>query len=130
MTVNDQLGNVLSHIYNCEKVGKPETIVKPGSKVILKVLEIMKNNNYIGEFSHSNDSRHNPVKVNLVGKINRCGVIKPRFPFKFTELGKFEKRFLPGKNIGIIIVSTSKGLMTHEQAIKDRLGGKLIAYVY
>ncbi|MDZ4226799.1 MAG: 30S ribosomal protein S8, partial [Candidatus Pacearchaeota archaeon] len=60
----------------------------------------------------------------------KCGVVKPRFPVKLDEFEKFEKRYLPAKNFGIIIVSTSNGIMTHIEAKEKKLGGRLIAYIY
>ena len=45
-------------------------------------------------------------------------------------LEKFEKRYLPAKGFGLIIVSTSKGLMTHVDAEEKNIGGKMIAYCY
>ena len=58
------------------------------------------------------------------------GAIKPRFAVKATEYEKFEKRYLPAKGFGILIVSTVKGLMTHYEAKQQGLGGRLIAYCY
>ena len=43
---------------------------------------------------------------------------------------KYEKRYLPAKQFGILIISTPKGLMTHVQAMDKKTGGKLIAYCY
>ncbi|HEB47012.1 MAG TPA: 30S ribosomal protein S8 [Candidatus Pacearchaeota archaeon] len=37
---------------------------------------------------------------------------------------------LPARNIGTVIVSTNKGLMTHEEALQEKIGGSLIAYFY
>ncbi|RLG18725.1 30S ribosomal protein S8, partial [Nanoarchaeota archaeon] len=68
--------------------------------------------------------------VKLRGRINDCKVIKPRYSCKLDEFEKFEKRFLLSRDLGIIIVSTSKGLMTHREAKEKRIGGVLIAYVY
>ena len=130
MSLNDPLGNVLSHIYNCEKIGRQESIVKPASKLVINVLKIMKEKNYVGEFNIVKDGKSNLIKVNLLGNINKCGVIKPRSPFKVDELTKFEKRFLPAKDFGYIIVSTPHGLMTHQEVRGKNLGGKLVAYVY
>ncbi|MEM3026452.1 MAG: 30S ribosomal protein S8, partial [Thermoproteota archaeon] len=43
---------------------------------------------------------------------------------------KFEKMFLPAFNVGLLIVSTPQGLMTHSEAKSRKIGGRLIAYVY
>lgn len=130
MTTNDPLSNVLSHLFNCEKISRPECIVKPVSKLIVNVLSIIKNEGFIGEFGIIKDGRSGLIKINLLGNINRCGTVKPRFSFTLDELEKYEKRFLPAKDFGVLIVSTSKGLMTHIQAKEKKLGGRLIAYVY
>lgn len=132
MTNNDILANALSKIMNSEKVGKSEVNVMPISKVVVKVLEIMNDHGYIGgteELLESN-VKGGALKLHLIGKINKCGAIKPRYPVGLDTYEKFEKRYLPAKGFGLIIVSTSKGIMVHEEAIEQKLGGKLIAYVY
>jgi small subunit ribosomal protein S8 len=130
MAMNDPLASVLSHLFNCEKISRPECIVKPASKLVVNVLNIIKREGYIGDFTIIKDTKYGLIKINSLGNINKCGVIKPRFSFALKELEKYEKRFLPSKDFGILIVSTSKGLMTNTQAKEKKLGGRLIAYVY
>ena len=76
------------------------------------------------------EGRGGKFKIKLIGKINDCGVIKPRFSVKHTELEKWEKRYLPAAGVGMIILSTPQGLMNNAQARERGLGGKLIAYVW
>ena len=90
----------------------------------------MKNNSYIGELEIVSESRGGYAKLHLLGQINKCGVIKPRYPIKYTEYEEFEKRYLPSIAFGMIIVSTSQGIMTNEQAKEKGIGGKLLAYCY
>lgn len=130
MTLNDTLSNALSHIYNSEKVGKKKVEVAKSSKVIASVLEILKQNNYIEDFKVIKTNQGDKIEINLNGKINKCGSVKPRFPVEVSEIRKFEKRYLPARDFGILIVSTSKGMMTHYSAVEKNLGGKLIAYCY
>jgi len=129
MSLNDPLGNVLSHIHNSEKASKKECTL-PSSKLIIKVLNIMKDNHYIGDIEKIDNGKSGLLNVKLIGSINKCNVIKPRYPFKKNDIEKFEKRYLPSKGFGIIIVSTSKGVMTAEKARELNLGGKLLSYVY
>jgi len=129
MTLNDPLSNVLSNILNCEKAGKKECTVKNSSSLIKKSLQIMKENKYIGDFKEFK-GRGSHIKINLIGKINKCGVIKPRFSIKKNQMEKYEKRYLPAKDFGVIIISTNKGLITHYQAKEKGIGGRLIYYVY
>lgn len=130
MTQNDPLASVLSHILNCEKKGKPSCLVTPSSKIVLKVLEIMEKNKYLGKFEIVDKRRGGIVKVNLIGNINKCGVIKPRFSFKAGNYEKYEKRYLPAKGFGIIIVTTPKGIMIHTESVDKNIGGRLLAYCY
>lgn len=130
MSMNDPIANALSHILNCEKNAKSSCVVKPSSNVVKKILEIMKDNRYIGSFEEIEDGKGNLLKVSLLGKINRCGVIKPNFPVKKDEIEKFEKRYLLAKGFGMIIISTSFGIMTHKESREKNVGGKLLAYCY
>lgn len=128
--LNDPLANALSNILNKENAKTKECLVKPSSKIIKEVLKIMKDNYYVGEFKEIEDSKGNMLSVQLLNKINKCGVIKPRFSVKKDGYEKFEKRFLLAKDFGILIVSTPQGIMTNDEAKKKLIGGKLIAYCY
>ncbi|WP_048149451.1 30S ribosomal protein S8 [Palaeococcus ferrophilus] len=130
MTLLDPLANALSHMTNSERVGKKEVYIKPASKLIGEVLRVMQENGYVGEFEFIDDGRAGIYRVQLIGKINRTGAIKPRFPVKARDYEKWEKRFLPAFDFGLLIVSTSQGLMTHKEAREKGIGGRLIAYVY
>lgn len=130
MSLNDTLSNALSNINNCERKGKILCTIKPISKLITQVLKIMKERRYIGEIEIVENSRGGCIKVNLLGAINKCGAIKPRFSVNKDEFEKFEKRYLPAKDFGVILVSTSEGIMVHEEAKQKKIGGKLLAYCY
>ena len=116
-------------IKNAERVGKRECVI-PSSKLIKKVVEILKKNGYVEDYEIVKEGKFEKIKVKLKGKIIDINVIKPRFSVKVTEFEKWEKRFLPARDFGLLIVTTPKGLMTHKKAIKSGIGGKLICYVY
>jgi len=128
--LNDPLANVLSKIMNAEKISKTICEVKPISDTIKKILRIMQENRYIGGFEEVEDGKGNFVRVNLIGQINKCGAIKPRYPVKHNEFEKFEQRYLPAKDFGFLLVSTIQGIMTHIEAKKKHIGGVLLAYCY
>lgn len=128
--LNDSLANALSGILNYDKVGKRQFMVQPASKITARILTILNEQGYMGIAEPVTDARGGVLKVNLLGNINKCGVIKPRFAVTMDEYEKFEKRFLPAKGVGVLIVSTIKGIMTHEEAKTQNLGGRLIAYCY
>ncbi len=127
---NDPLASALSVILNAERLGKKSCIVKPVSTQITTVLGLLKTNGYLDETQIVEDGRGNMLQISLTGKINKCGAIKPRFSVKNDNFERFEKNFLPAKDFGILVVSTSKGMMTHRAAKEQGLGGKLIAYCY
>ncbi len=128
--MNDSLANALALINNYELIKKNEALIKPTSKLIRKVLDIMKDKGYIGEYEEVTDGKGNYLKIKLLGRINKCGAIKPRYSVIKIGYEKFEKRYLPAKDFGILIVSTQNGLMTHLGAKEKSLGGRLLAYIY
>lgn len=129
--LNDPLANTLSKMVNAEKIGRESCLVRPASKVILKVLDIMNEKGYIGKYEIVSEGRGKVLKIYLIGKLNKAGVIKPRFSVKYDGgYEKFEKRYLPAKGFGHLIVSTPKGMMIHEEAKDKKFGGVLIAYFY
>ena len=128
--LNDALATGLSKIKNYEKIGRKECLIQPINKTIKRVFELLNHAGYLGQAELVSDARGGALKVHLLGKINACGVIKPRFSIGALEYEKFEKRYLPAKNVGILIVSTPKGVMTHEEAKKHNHGGRLVAFCY
>lgn len=130
MTRVDPLADALNAIKNAEMAGKREITIYPASKLLLRVLEIMQKHGYIKEFEFIDDGREGMVRVVLAGTVTKCGAIRPRYAVKKDEWVDWEKQYLPARGIGILIVSTPEGLMTHEEAKQKGLGGRLIAYVY
>lgn len=130
MSLNDPLANALSLILNAEKVGKRMCVIKPHSTILKKLFSIMQAHQYLGEIKEFDDGKGGYLQVQLNGTINQCGVIKPRFSVKLAEYEKFEQRYLPGKDFGILIISTPKGIMIHTEAKKQKLGGRLLMYCY
>jgi len=128
--MNDPLSNNMSSMLNSEKKGYKECYLTPSSKLLLRILEIMKENKYIGDYEVVNKARGSTLKLNLIGNLNNCNVIKPRFSFSKDNAQMFEKRFLIANGFGFLIVSTSQGVMTHKEALNKNIGGKLIAYCY
>ena len=130
MSLNDPLANVLSHILNNELKGKSLCEVTPSSKIVKAVLAVFKENKYLGDYELVSPDRGGTLKINLIGNINKCGAVKPRFSLTKKNYELFEKRYLPAKGFGLLVVSTSKGIMSHKQALAKGIGGKLLAYCY
>ncbi len=130
MTLNDPLANALSKIAQYEKLGRKEVMIRPGSKIIRAVLDIMHREGYLGTYEALGVGRTSHLNVNLLGQLNACGAIKPRFSVKLDGFEKREKQYLPAKGFGILIISTPQGLLTHHDAQKQGAGGRLIAFCY
>ena len=126
---HDPLSDALSIIKNAERVGKKECIV-PASNLIREVLKVMQRYGYIGTFEFIDDGRSGKFKVELKNVINNTNVIEPRYPVGVDEFEKWEKRYLPAVGFGILILTTNKGVMSHEEAKKKKMGGRLLAFVY
>jgi small subunit ribosomal protein S8 len=127
--LQDTLADALSSIKSAEKDGKGECITK-ASNLIKSILSIMQEFHYIGAYELIDDGRGGKIKVELKGKIIDCNVIKPRSSIGATEFEKWEKRFLPASDFGLLILSTPKGVMDHKKAKQMNMGGRLLAYVY
>lgn len=130
MVLLDPLADALSTIKNAEIIGKPSCTIKPASKLIGNVLKVMKDRGYLGEFEFVDDGKAGVYNLELVGRINKCGAIKPRYSVKVTDFEKWEKQFLPAKNFGTLILTTSKGVISQYEARENDVGGQLLAYVY
>ncbi|HEY3362339.1 MAG TPA: 30S ribosomal protein S8 [Methanosarcina sp.] len=130
MVLLDPLANALSTIKNAEVIGKSACIIRPASKNIGNVLKVMQDLGYIGEFEFIDDGKAGIYNVTLVGRVNKCGAIKPRYSVGTDSFERWEKQFLPAKNFGALIITTSSGVMSQYEAREKKIGGQLLAYVY
>ncbi len=126
----DTLNDAMAVIKNAEMVGKGECVVRPSSRLIGRVLKVMQDSGYIKQFELVEDGRNRIFRVALSGQINNCGVIRPRYAVKVADLERYEARYLPAQDFGVLILTTTKGVLTHMEAKKDGVGGKLLAFVY
>src|SRR5688572_15991161 len=128
--LQDPLSDALSQIKNAERIGKKEILLRPASKLIGRVLKVMQEQGFIGPFEFIEDQRGGVYRVNLEGRINDCGVIKPRYAVQRAEFEKWESRYLPAQDFGSLILTTTQGVMSQYQAKEINMGGRLLAYVY
>ncbi len=127
--LQDTVADGLTVIKNAERIGNRDCLIK-SSKLVSNILKVMHENGYIGSFEAIENGKGGVLKVELKGKIIDIAVIKPRFAVKTDQYEKFEKRFLPARNVGLLIVSTPKGVMGHKKAKEMGLGGRLLSYIY
>lgn len=126
--IRDWLAAMLNDITNCRKAGKTSTVITSFSNLMVEVLKLMKSNSYISDFSIEEDKFK---KLNItIGKLHECRAIKPRIFVNMKNIEGYVRRYLPSRDIGILIISTNKGLISHKDAIEKKIGGCLIAYCY
>ena len=123
----DIVADALNMIRNAKKARKTEVKIKRISNLLIEVLKIMKQEGAVKKYKIN--SKDKTIEVS-VGDLTDCKAIKPRFTVDKTQIEKYRRRYLPARNLGIMIVSTNKGLMTHEEAQKEKIGGCLVAYFY
>ncbi|OVA18290.1 Ribosomal protein S8 [Macleaya cordata] len=124
------LNDALKSMYNAEKRGKRQVMIRPSSKVIIKFLIVMQKHGYIGEFEYVDDHRSGKIVVELNGRLNKCGVISPRFDVGVKEIEPWTARLLPSRQFGYIVLTTSAGIMDHEEARRKNVGGKVLGFFY
>ncbi|XP_065826293.1 small ribosomal subunit protein uS8 [Oscarella lobularis] len=124
------LNDALRSIHNAQKRGKRQVLIRPSSKVIIKFLRVMQKHGYIGEFEIVDDHRAGKIVVNLNGRINKCGVISPRFDVALRDVEKWVNNLLPSRQFGFLVLTTSAGIMDHEEARRKRTGGKILGFFY
>jgi small subunit ribosomal protein S8 len=130
MTGNDPLADALSGVNNAESVGHLAHTVEPASNLVGSVLEVLYDRGYVDGFEFVDDGKAGRFEVELKGAINECAAIKPRYTVGADEYERWEKRYLPARDYGSLIVSTSDGVLSHYEARDRGVGGQVIAYVY
>eukprot|EP00768_Dysnectes_brevis_P000405 gnl/Dysnectes_brevis/108_a129_10374.p2 GENE.gnl/Dysnectes_brevis/108_a129_10374~~gnl/Dysnectes_brevis/108_a129_10374.p2 ORF type:complete len:131 (+),score=48.74 gnl/Dysnectes_brevis/108_a129_10374:120-512(+) len=124
------LRDTLKSMVNAERSGKRQVIIRPASKVTIRFLQLMQENGYIGDFTLIDDHRSGKIVVNLIGRINKAGVISPRFDVKKDDMEKWVNQLLPSRLFGHVILTTSSGIMDHFEAQRRHIGGKVIGYFW
>lgn len=130
MSMTDPIADFLTRIRNGQSSGKPE-IGCPSSKIKLALAGVLKEEGYIEDFSVSADEGKPTLRVQLkyyegrpvIDRLER--VSKPGLR---VYKGKDELPTILG-GLGVVIVSTSKGVMTGRQARQDGHGGEVLCIV-
>merc|ERR1711937_909716 len=124
------LRDCLNGTQNAESRGKRQVLVRPSSKVIIKFLQCMQKHGYIGDLEIIDDHRSGKVVVDLIGRINKCGVISPRFDVTLSEIEQLASDLLPSRQFGHLVFTTPYGIMTHAEAQRKNTGGKIIGFFF
>ena len=123
----DIVADALNMIRNAKMARKNSVKINKISNLLIEILKIMKQKNAIKKYKIN--SKDKSIEV-FVGDLVDCKAIKPRFSVDKKQIEKYKRRYLPARNLGTMIITTNKGLMTHEEALENNIGGSLIAYFY
>jgi small subunit ribosomal protein S8 len=126
----DLLNDALVSLRHADREGHPRAEIAPTSRLIGEVLRIFRDHHYIEEFSFVPGGRGGRYDVTLARRINSCGVVRPRIAVSYAELERYEARFLPAQDFGLLVLSTNRGVLAHSEARELKIGGRLLAYVY
>ena len=124
---HDIVADALNMIRNAKKAGKENIEIRIISNLLIEILKIMKQEKAIKKYKI--DAKEKSITL-TIGELSDCRAVKPRFSCDKTQIEKYRRRYLPSRNLGILIISTNKGLMTHKEAQEENIGGCVIAYFY
>ena len=124
---HDVAADALNMIKNAKIAGKENVKINRISNLLIEILKIMKQEGAIKKYRIDADDKSIQLTI---GDLLECKAVKPRFTVKKEDIEKYRRRYLPSTKMGTLIISTNKGLITHEEAEREKIGGCLIAYFY
>ncbi len=123
----DVVADALNMIRNANRARKKNVKIKRISNLLIEILKMMKQHDVIKKYKIN--SKDKSIDV-VIENLNDCKAVKPRFSCEISQIEKYRRRYLPAREIGILIISTNQGLKTHKEAQEENLGGCVIAYFY
>jgi small subunit ribosomal protein S8 len=132
MNFADPIGDMLTRIRNAQ-MRKMSKVIIPNSKFRIKILDVLKQEGYISNYSNSTDPKiKNSILVDLkytdglpvIKEISRVSKPGRRIYAKASSIPKIQN------GLGLAIVSTSKGIMTDNDARNQNIGGEIICRVF
>jgi small subunit ribosomal protein S8 len=132
MVMTDPIADMLTRIRNANQMYK-ETVEIPASSVKRSILEVLKNEGFIRDFEWVSDEKQGMLKVQLAYASSKERVIKGLKRISkpglrvYANHGEIPKVL---NGLGVAVLSTSKGVMTGQQAQRQKIGGEVIAYIW
>ena len=131
--VTDQIADLLTRIRNAQGAGHP-TVMIPASTAKASILTLLREEGYVGEYEDTVDDGDKPaLKVALKYAVDGAPAIK-----ELKRLSTPGRRVYVGKDdiprcrggLGLVVVSTPKGMLSDREARRNGVGGELICSVF
>ncbi|RZC76108.1 hypothetical protein C5167_000291 [Papaver somniferum] len=124
------LNQAMSKIVNAERRSRATATLQPISGLMSSFLNVMKHRGYIKDFEVQDPHRVGSITVELQGRIKECKVLMHRQDIKAKDIEEYKTRNLPTRQWGYVVISTPNGVLDHEQAIEQKVGGQVIGYFH
>ena len=126
----DRFADAINKIKTNERIGRQECVVA-STKLMRTVLDLLKSESYINDYEEFTDRKFKMLRdeareqdqQHRSGQAALCGAA-------CRLIQKYEMRYIPSRDFGMLILSTSQGVMTNKEAKEKSIGGRLLAYVY
>ena len=132
MPVTDPVADMLTRIRNAIQA-RHDSVLVPHSKLKQALAQLLKDQGYIRDFDLPRGRVHPTLRIHIAYRPDRQPAItglkrisKPGLRI-YSRKGEIPRYY---GDLGITIVSTSKGIMTHKQAWKKSLGGEVICVIW
>ncbi len=131
MTITDPIADMLTRIRNAIMAGH-ESVLVPSSKIKLSIVKILKEEGFIDRYEVLKGKPQPMIRVHLKYTDDRSAILGLERMSKPSLRVYVERREVPRVygGLGIAILSTSKGIMTGQEAWRQRLGGEILCYVW
>ena len=128
--MSTQVCNSLKAIHNASRKDEREVLIRPSSSKVIRFLQVMLKRGYIDGFTKVDDKKRGKICVELNGRMNKCKGISPMYSIKLKEIDKFKNTMLPSLDTGYMVLTTRKGIMDHYDAIKNKVGGRILGVIF
>lgn len=132
MAMSDPIADMLTRIRNAGKA-KFKSVDIPGSRMKTEIAKVLKSEGFIRNYKFVNDNKQGMLRVYL-----KYGPDHTHSIFGLERVSKPSRRvYVKGNKIepvlnglGVVILSTSKGIMTDKSARRENIGGELLCHVW
>ena len=132
MQITDSIADMLTRIRNASSA-KHDTVQIPASNIKKSIAQILEDEGYIKSFKVIEDGKQGIIEIALKYGANKSPVISG-----LRRVSKPGLRIYSGcedmpkvqNGLGIVILSTSKGIMTDKDARSQNVGGEVLAYIW